>query len=64
MGNCEKCGVNIGTEVHHLQHQKEANEEGVIETKDTIFHKNHLANLVTLCESCHQEFHKTKTQHG
>ena len=63
MGNCEKCGINIGTEVHHLQHQKNANEKGIIENNSAIFHKNHLSNLITLCESCHQEFHKQKTQH-
>jgi DNA mismatch repair protein MutS len=63
MGNCEKCGINIGTEVHHLQHQKNANENGIIENNNAVFHKNHLSNLITLCESCHQEFHKQKTQH-
>ena len=63
MGTCEKCGVRLGTEVHHLQHQKEADEEGVIQGADTIFHKNKLANLVTLCDLCHLEFHKKKTQH-
>ena len=63
MGNCEKCGINIGTEVHHLQHQKEANLDGMIEDKNSIFHKNHLANLITLCEGCHLEFHKKKVQH-
>jgi 5-methylcytosine-specific restriction endonuclease McrA len=63
MGNCEKCGSKVGTEVHHLQHQKIANEEGIIQNKDALFHKNHLANLITLCESCHLEFHKKKTQH-
>ena len=63
MGLCEKCGLKIGTEVHHLQHQKDANERGILEREDTIFHKNNLANLITLCESCHYDFHKTKKQH-
>lgn len=63
MGSCEKCGTKVGTEVHHLQHQKIANEEGMIQNKDAMFHKNHLANLITLCESCHLDFHKKKTQH-
>jgi DNA mismatch repair protein MutS len=57
MGLCEKCGKNMGTEVHHLQPQKEANSGGIINNEST-FHKNHLANLFTLCEECHQDFHK------
>ena len=55
---CEKCNKNIGTEVHHLQHQADANENGIINSNDTIFHKNNLANLMALCESCHDEIHK------
>jgi len=27
------------------------------------FHKNHPANLLTLCEDCHHTIHKNKTQH-
>jgi DNA mismatch repair protein MutS len=55
---CEKCGKNPGTEVHHLQHQADANEDGIITTDDSVFHKNNLANLMTLCEACHDEIHK------
>ena len=55
---CEKCGKNMGTEVHHLQHQADANEDGIISTSESVFHKNSLANLMTLCESCHDEIHK------
>lgn len=55
---CEKCNKNMGTEVHHLQYQMEANENGIIQTIDSIFHKNSLANLMTLCESCHDEIHR------
>jgi DNA mismatch repair protein MutS len=63
-GFCEKCGVNMGTEVHHLQHQAVANEAGVIRTNGSApFHKNHPANLMTLCETCHGSIHKTKVQH-
>ena len=62
VSTCEKCGKNMGTEVHHLQHQVDADENGIIKTNDTIFHKNNLANLMTLCESCHNEMHKTNTK--
>ena len=58
VGTCEKCGKNMGTEVHHLQHQAEANENGIISNTESVFHKNNLANLMTLCESCHNEEHK------
>ena len=60
---CEKCGKNMGTEVHHLQHQNDANDDGIIESADNVFHKNKLANLMTLCESCHNNFHKTDVKH-
>jgi DNA mismatch repair protein MutS len=63
MGMCEICKKKMGAEVHHLQPQKEANDKGIIETEDLTFHKNHLANLITLCETCHTNFHKKKTQH-
>ena len=55
---CEKCGENMGSEVHHLQYQKDADENGIITSADSVFHKNHLANLITLCETCHNEIHK------
>lgn len=59
MGNCELCNNKMGTEVHHLQHQEQADKNNMIKT----FHKNHSANLLTLCESCHQNIHKSKKQH-
>jgi DNA mismatch repair protein MutS len=58
VSTCEKCGKSAGTEVHHLQHQKDANNEGIITTDDAVFHKNNLANLMTLCDDCHKETHK------
>ena len=58
VGVCEKCGKNTGTEVHHLQHQAEADKSGVIKNGDAVFHKNNLANLMTVCEACHKEEHK------
>jgi DNA mismatch repair protein MutS len=64
MNMCEKCGKNPGQEVHHLSHQKEANEDGMIINCDGIFHKNDLANLMTLCEGCHNEMHKMDDDSG
>jgi DNA mismatch repair protein MutS len=59
VGMCEKCGKRKGTEVHHLQHQRDANDNGIIINSDGVFHKNNLANLMTLCEECHNETHHT-----
>jgi DNA mismatch repair protein MutS len=59
IGMCEKCGKHPGKEVHHLQHQSSANDNGIIVTSDSPFHKNTLANLMTLCEICHDETHKS-----
>jgi len=59
MGLCEKCKKEMGTEVHHIHQQKNADKDGMIQGADgSIFHKNHLANLMTVCESCHHEFHR------
>ena len=59
VGICENCGVHPGQEVHHLQYQQDANQDGIIYNADgVLFHKNNLANLMTLCESCHNQIHK------
>jgi DNA mismatch repair protein MutS len=67
-GKCELCNLNEGTEIHHLQFQKNANKKGVINGE---FSKNHKANLINICESCHQKIHNneqefkiTKTSNG
>jgi DNA mismatch repair protein MutS len=58
MGLCENCGINMGEEVHHLLHQSEADDNGYINNNGYKIHKNNPANLLTLCERCHDEFHK------
>ena len=58
-GNCEICKINSSTEVHHLQHQSKADSRNFIET----FHKNHPANLIRICEQCHNKIHKSSQQH-
>jgi DNA mismatch repair protein MutS len=50
--NCEICG-NQFSDVHHMQYQKNANDNNII----NHFHKNHPANLKNLCEKCHNEIH-------
>lgn len=61
---CENCGVNPGKEVHHLYHQMDANSNGIIVNKDTVLHKNNLANLMTLCENCHNNIHNNFKKGG
>jgi hypothetical protein len=43
----------MGEETHHLSQQKDANADGFIGS----FHKNHPANLASVCEDCHRELH-------
>ena len=57
-GLCEICKKEVGTEIHHLQHQKDANDKGFIKH----FHKNHKANLISICDKCHDEIHKEENK--
>jgi len=64
MGMCELCEKNMGAEVHHLQHQSDADNNNIIRNDNgTIFHKNNLANLISVCKECHDKFHKTDKKH-
>lgn len=63
VGMCEMCTNNLASEVHHLQYQKEANEDGIISKNGSTFHKNHKANLLNICEQCHQKIHKENKQY-
>ena len=57
-GFCEICKNEVGTEIHHLQQQKEANDKGFI----NHFHKDHKANLISICKECHQNNHKEENK--
>ena len=56
-GICENCGDNIAVDVHHLIHQQDADLRGIIKKKDLLLHKNHAANLLNLCQKCHDDYH-------
>lgn len=58
-GICEMCKKKYGEEVHHLQHQANADENNFIGE----FHKNHPGNLINVCEECHDELHKNPNGH-
>lgn len=58
-GKCEMCFTELGSEVHHIQPQRNADPKtGFIEIDKThVFHKNHIANLMSICEKCHLNIH-------
>lgn len=59
MGLCEICSKEMSSEVHHLIHQKNASvKNNYIDT----FHKNHQANLISICEQCHRSFHNNENK--
>ena len=58
-GVCEICKESEGTEVHHLIYQKEF-ENG--NSKGNKLKKNHKANLINICEKCHDKIHEEKSQ--
>lgn len=53
-GICEICNKEIAKETHHLSPQKDADLDGFIGS----FHKNHSANLASVCDACHDNIHK------
>ena len=55
-GKCEICNEKMGEEIHHMQQQKDSNEQGFIGS----FHKNHPANLMSICTVCHDKIHNDK----
>lgn len=57
-GTCELCS-RAGDEVHHLYHQADANTNGFIGSS----HKNHPANLLNICEQCHDKLHSNVKRH-
>ena len=52
-GKCEICNLSIGEEIHHINQQKDADENGFIEG----FHKNSKHNLQSVCSRCHNKIH-------
>jgi DNA mismatch repair protein MutS len=55
-GICERCRKKMGEEIHHLYPQKETDEEGYLNGQQWV-HKNHPANLLSVCSQCHDEIH-------
>lgn len=53
LGICEMCGKKAD-EIHHKLQQKDADTNGFIGT----IHKNHISNLMSICEECHDKIHQ------
>jgi DNA mismatch repair protein MutS len=59
-GICEMCNETMGVEIHHLSPQQCADDDGFIGS----FHKDHKANLVSICEECHDRIHREEKEHS
>jgi DNA mismatch repair protein MutS len=53
----------LAVDVHHLIFQNEADENGNIKKKGLTFKKNEKANLMNLCQKCHDEIHKSNKKY-
>ena len=54
VGICEMCKKRFSDETHHIHPQKSAEiQNGYINT----FHKDHVANLMSVCSKCHKNIH-------
>ena len=60
VGLCEICKSCMGEEIHHIQHQQDANKQGFI----GHIYKNHPGNLMSLCKSCHDNIHSNKSSNS
>ena len=55
---CELCGEQAD-DIHHMLEQNKADDNDYIDH----FHKNHKANLMSLCKNCHNLTHKNDVQY-
>lgn len=55
---CTLCGKTAGTklETHHINHQKDCDNNGFVVTKPHI-QKNDIFNLMVVCDKCHDKIH-------
>ncbi len=55
---CKKTNTEIQLDTHHINFQKDADCNGIINNK--YFHKNNKFNLIVLCKDCHNNVHNNK----
>jgi len=63
---CQKCGEAVSSEIHHIMAQRDSDSVSGrfsgISGREHI-HKNHPANLMSLCEKCHLTMHTQSEQY-
>ena len=63
MTNCYFCSSKNNLESHHINFQKDTDNNGFInKNKKKHIHKNHLSNLIILCELCHDKIHNNEIE--
>ena len=60
-GLCELCKIRKADEVHHLEYKMNS-KNGYINKDGLNFRKDHVANLINICEICHDNIHRNKTR--
>jgi DNA mismatch repair protein MutS len=55
---CSICKTNKAVETHHIKEQKLADKNNFI----GHLHKNHVSNLLPLCEECHYNIHEKNNE--
>jgi len=55
INECFLCNNQTNLETHHINHQKDCTD--YIVKNDKHIGKNHLANLIVICEKCHDKIH-------
>mgnify|MGYP001157028318 CR=1 FL=1 len=55
---CEVCQCKVNLETHHIEFQKDTDNNGfILNNNKSHIHKNHLSNLLVLCNKCHDKVH-------
>ena len=64
MDCCNICSSTINLESHHINYQKDFIKKinGLINDKKKHILKDSKANLIVLCEKCHDSLHSNKIQ--
>ena len=63
MTNCQICGTKDNLETHHINFQKDTDKNGFVnKSGKKHIHKNHISNLIVLCETCHDKIHNNEIE--
>jgi DNA mismatch repair protein MutS len=60
---CELCNTNKGEHIHHMLYQRDAVNSIISEPSiNSHIPKNHAANLINICDTCHRLIHENDTR--